>query len=686
MENYKKKAINLLIELALTENKNPAVIPYKPTKTRISQKEISTLPRRLGGRNHMYSVPLLNILEELEAEKRANIHNILVMKDGEIILETSAPGYDTGYWHLSHSMSKTVTGLAIGFLYDEGKLSLDDSVLGFFPEITDADEKYSELKIYDLLTMRAGSGFAELGTVTENEWTNAFFKSKPTAKIDEEFSYNSINSYILGRIITKITKKSLYEFVNERLFTPLGITNHLWEESPEGFTKGGFGLYLSAESYAKLGEVILEGGCFFNQRLLSEEYITKMCERICDVPNSTGDFDYGMHVWVSPDGDEILFNGMLGQNVWIYPRENIIVSFNSGNNELFSDSPALAIIRRNLKQDSTFYTATRDDFKRLKNKINSFFLSRRSIVTIEEKRGLLYLLGIKERRPFDESFVKLLGKYALRNNNTGILPLFVSVMQNNYLGGIEYLDFKKVGQGLFMTSVEGGTLYNIPIGIYGYKESVIDFRGEKYIVRAAAEVLYDEDRNPIYKIELVFPELPNVRTLKITHTDEGIIVRMNEMPNEKIAESFFESITSGGKGSFVINLIEKKMGEGFIKSKITSLFNPSLAAISTSTPSFEEILASDNKKIAEANEKDAKLFKTLSSKFLSDEKSSFDKDETSSSKIGSFFKSALSLLLKFAKAKPEDSANDTVIEIPDDTITFLDFPESEESPSESDDI
>ncbi len=686
MENYKKKAINLLIELALTENKHPAVIPYKPAKLKTSKKEISALPRRLGGQNHLYAIPLLNILEELEEEKRANIHSIIVMKNREIILEAASPGYDAGYWHLAHSMAKTVTALAVGFLYDEAKLSLDDNVLDFFPEITDADERYSDLKIYDLITMRAGSSFAELGTVTENEWTKAFFSSKPTSKIGEEFSYNSINSYILGRIITKITGKPLYEFVNERLFTPLGITNHFWEESPEGFTKGGFGLYLSTESFVKLGQLVLERGTFFNHRLLSEEYITKMCKCISAVPNSIGDFDYGMHVWVSPDGNEILFNGMLGQNVWIYPKENIVAAFNSGNNELFSDSPALSIIRRNLKSDLSGYTATRDDYRRLKSKINSFFLSRRSIVTTEEKRGLLYFLGIKERRPFNESFTSLLGRYALRHNNASILPLFVSVMQNNYQGGIEYFDFRRIGQNLFMTSVEDGIHYNIPIGLYDYKESVVDFHDEKYIVRASAEILFDEDRNPVYKIELIFPELPNVRTLKITHTDEGILVRMSEMPNEKIAESFFESITAGGKSNFVINLIEKKMGEGFIKNKISSLFNPNLAAIRTTVPNFEEIITLDNKKITEDNEKAAKIFKMLTSKFLSEEKSSSDKNDHQPSKVGSFFKSALSLLLKFAKAKPEDSSKDTIIEIPDDAITFLDFSDTEEYSSESEDI
>ncbi len=683
MENYKKRAINLLIELALAESKHPSVIPYIPQKTSVSGIGVQDLPRRLGGKNYKYSRVLRALLEELEAEKKANIHSLTVVKDSEIILEASAPGYDIKFSHLAHSMSKTVTGLALGFLYDEGKLSLDARILDFFPEVSSPDEKYLTLTLFDLLTMRGGSGFAELGTVTEDKWTDAFFESKPIAKIGEEFSYNSINSYILGRIITKITGVSLYEYATEKLFTPLGITDHFWEESPEGYTKGGFGLYLSPESFAKLGLLVMNGGTFGDRRILSEEYVSKMCEPLSDVPNSIGGFDYGMHVWVSPGGEEILFNGMLGQNVWIYPKMNILAVINCGNNELFSDSPTLAVLRRNLKLNRDDYTATRADYNHLKAKVDSFFQSRRNVIPKSELRGLLYFLGIKQRRPFIEGFTPLIGKYAARSNNSGILPLFVSVMQNNYSGGIESFEFKRYGEKLILTSVEGGTSYDIPIGLYGYEESVLDFSGEKYILRATAEILFDEERQPIFKIELIFPELPNVRIIKITHTDEGILVRMSEMPNEKIAETYFENLTSGTKGGFILNLIEKKMGEGFIKEKISSVFNPSLPMISTLAPGFEEKLRVDNKEIAEKNEKSAGLLKSLASKFLSDNKDDSKKDERKSSPLGSFFKSALSLLLKVARVKPEDTDHDGIIEIPDDAIAFLDSPENTISDDEN---
>ena len=123
---------------------------------------------------------------------------------------------------------------------------------------------------------------------------------------------------------------------------------------------------------------------------------------------------------------------------------------------------------------------------------------------------------------------------------------------------------------------------------------------------------------------------------------------------------------------------------GFIKEKISSIFNPELPMISTLAPGFEERLRVDNERIAEKNERSAGLLKSLASKFLSDSRDESENNDRKSPSIGSFFKSALSLLLKVARVKPEDTESDGIIEIPDDTITFLDSPANDASDDESD--
>ena len=621
MENYKKKAINLLIELALTENKNPSVIPYLPSKTEISKKDSGTLKRQIGGKDYRYSHVLSDILSELESEPRANVHTVTIVKDGEIILEAAAPGYDPSYYHLAHSMSKTVTGLAVGLLYDEGKLSLDAPIVNYFPEITPSDSKYASLTVLDLLSMKSGVGFAELGTVTEDSWTDAFFNSKFTSKPKEEFSYNSINSYILGRIIARISGMSLYEFVTQRLFDPLGISNHFWENSSEGYTKGGFGLYLCAESFAKLGMLVLGGGYYSGTRILSEEYVKMMCTPISDAPDSIGGFDYGLHVWVSPDKDEILFNGMLGQNVWICPKNRIVVSLNAGNNEVFQDSPALLTIMKFLSVlPERRENIKRSDFRVLKYIQSHFCEHRHWIRPLKPERGLAHLLGLRERRPFDTMWNDMLGTYAFPDNNTGILPLFVRVMQNNYLGGIDSFELRREDDQLIFVSREGGIAYEFPIGLYGYKETVMNYDGEHYIVRAFGEAMEDEDRNPVYKIEFIFPELPNTRMIKLTRVGNKLRVRMSETPNQRIADTLVTTVTQGGTIGFAMGIIEKRAGEDFIERKLHGAFNPELYGIDTRTEGWENIIAAENQIIAEKHEKSGKLVKSMVNKFIGSDK------------------------------------------------------------------
>ena len=145
MENFKKKAIELVMGLAITEKKDPSVVPFVPAKLTVSGNEKKYFRRKIGGASHKYSARLSELISRLEGERAANVHSIMVIKDNEVILEASAPGYSTNTAHLAHSMSKTVCAIAIGMLYDEGKLSLDEHVVDFFPEIPFADIRFADI-------------------------------------------------------------------------------------------------------------------------------------------------------------------------------------------------------------------------------------------------------------------------------------------------------------------------------------------------------------------------------------------------------------------------------------------------------------------------------------------------------------------------------------------------------------
>lgn len=634
MENWKKKAVELLAGIALTEKEDPAAVPYTPQKVTIPAEATPSHRRSAPEKHGIESRRLTEMLHAMERDPRVNIHNLLVVADGEVILECSHPGYGVRQCHLAHSMSKTVTGLAVGFLFDEGRLTTDDTLCGFFPEIPYRDKRFADITVEDLLIMSTGVPFAEAGSVTEAAWTETFFSSNLTFTPGTDFAYNSMNSYMLAKIVGKLTGMSLTEYLKPRLLDPLGITEYLWEMGPEGMEKGGWGLYLAAEDWAKIGEMVLGGGVYRGRRILSEEWIARATSTQSVTPAKTGDFNYGYQLWVARENDEILFNGMLGQNVWIAPRRHLAAVINAGNNELFSQSPSLDILRRYLGDAWISVGAPgRQDAKELAAAVKDFFTGRHWIRPLPSRTGLAVLFGLKEKHPFDPAFAPLLGTYLVRRNNYGILPLFVRAMQNNYAGGIRSLTFDRDGEDLVFVCREGTEEYRMPVGFYDFRETTLSIHGEAYLVRCMAQAMEDEDRNRIYKLEILFPELPNTRRIKLSFTDDGsLLIRMEEMPDERIAETFFSSMTSSPKMSFFMDILDRKLGADFLGRKLRYAFHPVLLGIPEDAPDREErLLAEENKRQSAIGEN--RFLLRLIEKYLSPEE---EKEKPNRGAIGNF--------------------------------------------------
>ncbi len=591
MEKWMKRTVELLSGLVLSPKPIPSVVPYAPQKTEISGTEKRFFKRGKPEELGVSSIRLYRMLSELEAEARANIHTVMVLKDGVVISEATAPGYDVNIAKLSHSMTKSIIGMAIGFLVDENRLSVDEKLIDVLPEYDYLDPYFHEITVKHLLTMQTGVKISEAGSVTESAWSEAFFASKLSFRPGSEFKYNSMNSYILAKIVERRAGLKIMEFLKPRLFEPLEIDNVLWELGPEGLEKGGWGIYLSTESWAKLGYMMLSGGSFFGKRILSEAWVKESVFPHAKTSETLGDFNYGYQLWRARSGDDFLFNGMLGQNTWISPKNNVIVVLTAGNNELFQSSPALDIVRKYLSSASLTRPYERGGAALLREKEARFFESRRAVKPMLKRRGLKYFLGFADPMPYDDNFYSLFGTYRFPENNHGILPAFVRVMQNNYMGGIESINIEKSDTGIVVNSTEGGVSYKFRAGFYGYEKNVVDFCGEKYMLSALASSETDKDGRLSFKIQLVFPELPNTRTLVLTPLKNARLgFKMLETPNQKLAMPFLEAMTAGSKKiAFALDFIEKRLGEDFLADKISELFEPNLTAVDEACRDFDEI-------------------------------------------------------------------------------------------------
>ncbi len=618
MEKWKKRSIDLLTSLAFGTDGTPSVVPYYPQKTRVSGDEERFFRRSTPERHGISSKRIYNMLVSLESEKRANIHNLVILAGGEIISECSRDGYGVNVAHLSHSMSKTVTGMIIGILHSDGLIDLDDAIVDIFPEIPYRDKRFANITVRHLLTMTSGVDFGEAGSITESKWTEAFFASSLRFAPGSKFAYNSMNSYILARVAERVSGKPFATLAGERFFAPLEIRNYLWEKSPEGTEKGGWGLYMSAESWAKVGYMFLSGGVFRERRILPREWVECSGRDGAQTGYVSGDFDYGYQIWYSREGGEYLFNGMLGQNVWICPKNDVVVVVMSGNNELFQDSPALEIIRRHLGGEIND-ELHRADYRVLRERETEFFDSRRWVRPREKKHGLFYWLGIRRRETFDVLWSRVLGEYRFGKNNDGMLPLVVRAMQNNLNSTLESLSLFRRNSELYLTFVESGVKHILTVGLYEPRGAVLDFRGEKYIVKCMGEAILLADGTAEYRIELIFPELPNTRMLKITAmNDDRIRLELFETPNNKIVENLLSRVASfSSVASVSMEIIERRFGDGIIARTLRRAFCPMLIGASADSPDCEKIVAEET--LRRQNESRAvKLIRAVIDRFFKD--------------------------------------------------------------------
>ena len=642
MENYKKRTVNLISNLLLEYKADPAVVPHHPAKTVVMKNDRHPLPHASPSSRGIPTEAVTELLRALENEPRANIHSIVVMKDGAIIAEASAPEYSATLPHLSHSMSKTVTGILIMTLIDSGELRLDEKITDIFPELSPKDERLCEITVEHLLTMTSGVAFGEIGSVTETEWTRAFFESELAFAPGEEFNYNSMNSYILMRVADRIARKKhgtdAKGLLTKRILAPLGIDNWFWERSPEGIFKGGWGLYLSCESWARLGHMMMSEGVYGGKRILSRESVRRATSARVSVPREVSPYDYGYQLWVEESGDAFLFNGMLGQNVWICPRHSLVVAVTAGAAELMQGSPTVALFRKLLAPKKTARARQNGKYTReLEEKCKDFFTSREWITLHAPLRGLPYLLGLKNSTPFDKALLALIGKYTFPANNLGLLPAFVSVMQNNYAGGINSVEFSRHGSLLHMRTELGCGTVELDLGIYSYAENLIEQRGERYIVRGAVCADTDGDGRAVYKINLIFPELPNSRRIALSLSPNGRLnMRLSEVPDEKMSPSLVKAAeTLNPRLRALFSTLERALGEDYPSRKLGELFAPEITAISTGAPDFESALKEENERAA-AKISSSRLVRALIARFLSKEASPEEKMSVTN-KISDFF-------------------------------------------------
>ena len=270
------------------------------------------------------------------------LHAALVVQDGKVIYERTDPAHSIDQKHVMWSVSKTFTATAIGFAVQDGLLRVDDRMVDIIGDLCPPERPQwmDEITVHHLLTMSSGLSTTEPGGENglKEDWARELLALPMHFRPGEYFEYNSMGSYILSVILTRVTGERVDNYLGHKLFKPLGITDWWWDASPQDFSAGGWGLFISAESLAKMGMFFLQKGVWNGKRLLGEEWFAEAMspqimqyrnklttpEEIASVADNDWQHGYGYQMWCCTH-DCYRLDGAWGQFCVIIPEKNAVV-------------------------------------------------------------------------------------------------------------------------------------------------------------------------------------------------------------------------------------------------------------------------------------------------------------------------------------------------------------------------
>ncbi|WP_029232235.1 serine hydrolase domain-containing protein [Butyrivibrio sp. VCB2006] len=630
----------LLMKLVARETGEISKVDYHPQKPVFSHDTVigeSRLPRRSPESQGVSSAFFVDLIRNLSENKECNIHKFMALRHGNVIAECAFEPYDMDTWHVSYSMCKSIIGMAIGILIDEGKLTLEDKLsdifssrmnpLGFFKK---------SITVKNLLNMSSGVEFYEAGAISGNDWRKSFLESGFKFDPGAQFEYNSMNTYMLSAIITEKTGKSAFEYCKEKIFVPMGIQRVFWESCPQSITKGGWGLFIRIEDMAKLGQLYLQDGMWDGKQIVSKKWVEESTS--WQIETGKGDNShYGYQLWINDDRPgSFAYNGMLGQNVFIYPDVDMVVATNAGNSDIFQTSRMAVMIREAMKNDLKVQDdplpenfATLNSLKAICKSVsgrnNNFptiysggWKNKSVRMTTGGTRVRTASFGDKraafksEVRSFNvrkenhlihQWLSKLDGKvYDIEQKGVGLMPIMMQVVHNNFTDGINKIGFRLCDDNSFYIDIyEGMEVHSLRCGFGGKRyTSRINMHGEVYEASLASYCVTDEYNRLVIRNDINFLEEACLRTMNIIFYDDAsdredrkgtfihpsvpskIEVRLSETPGTAMLIATMKSMApdalSGMQGKVVSKIFKGGLKEA-VEHAVNNTIQPTISGV-----------------------------------------------------------------------------------------------------------
>ncbi|MZD06867.1 serine hydrolase [Streptomyces sp. SID5785] len=283
----------------------------------------------------MSSRAVAALLDRLESSD-VECHSLVIARHGRIVAEGWWAPYTAERPHLLYSLTKSFTSTAVGLAVGDGLLSLDDRLVDLLPEHVPQDlpAQAARLTVHHLLTMT--TGHAE-DTLTEawlrepDDLTKGFLRLPFAVPEGTRHVYDNTTTYLLARIVERVTGRGLDAFLDARLFRPMGIGPAEWDRVKSGAVFGFHGLHLRTEAVAAFGQLLLQGGRWGDEQLVPRAWVERATRRHIDCTwnlegTDQADFacGYGYQFWRSRHGFH--GHGAFGQQCVVVPSHDLVLA------------------------------------------------------------------------------------------------------------------------------------------------------------------------------------------------------------------------------------------------------------------------------------------------------------------------------------------------------------------------
>ena len=303
---------------------------------------------------------LLNeMMQKIVDGTYANVHSVLIIKDGKLVFEEYFYEYNKTKLHEMRSATKSIISALTGIAIDKGFIkSKTETVLSYFPEYTfkNLTDDKRQITIENLLTNQSGldcdvsnpkSEGNETAMNYSDDWIQ-FTLDLPMIDVpDGRGMYCSGNPITLGRIVEKATKMTLPDFAKQTLFKDIGIKNFKWSFKPDASSSETFcQVYLTPRDMAKFGLLYLNKGMWADKQVVSKNWIQESLTKHSVIQG----VNYGYLWWLkSLEVNGTRFFGKAaqgngGQKIYIWEDQNMVTVITGGNYN--SQSPSDELIQK----------------------------------------------------------------------------------------------------------------------------------------------------------------------------------------------------------------------------------------------------------------------------------------------------------------------------------------------------